>query len=281
MSQENPYYWGEPTATIDWCEKNYEFSPYIAEFINTTTNLSFALLSFFGLYNSIKNGFSKSFIIAHLGVLLVAIGSWCFHMTLRYDMQLLDELPMIYVACIMVWHSIEVYTQKKYGISLILFLIFYSAFVTYSYIIINNPVFHQVSYAILVIAIVFRSVYLVQHLPNRNEIQRYDYIQPQLVKLLKLSASGFIFAFFLWNVDNIFCHQLTYLRTFVPYALGSFTQLHGWWHNLTAIGCYYFVVYCEWVHQILDDHKRYDQYELVWFAGFICYLRKLDDKKKL
>lgn len=52
-----------------------------------------ALLSFFGLYNSIKNNFNKSFIVAHLGVLLVAIGSWCFHMTLQYDMQLLDELP--------------------------------------------------------------------------------------------------------------------------------------------------------------------------------------------
>ena len=25
-------YWGEPTATIDWCEANYEVSYYVAEF---------------------------------------------------------------------------------------------------------------------------------------------------------------------------------------------------------------------------------------------------------
>lgn len=24
-------YWGKPTATIDWCEKNYEVNYYIAE----------------------------------------------------------------------------------------------------------------------------------------------------------------------------------------------------------------------------------------------------------
>ncbi|KAI9302961.1 alkaline ceramidase 3-like protein [Cunninghamella echinulata] len=279
MDKDIQYYWGEPTSTIDWCEENYAFSPYIAEFINTTTNLSFALLSFFGLYNSIKNNFNKSFIVAHLGVLLVAIGSWCFHMTLQYDMQLLDELPMIYVACIMVWHSIEVYNRKKYGVGLILFLFFYSAFVTYSYIIINNPVFHQVSYAILVISIVYRSTYLVHHLPA--DLPRYDYIQPRLVQLLKLSASGFIVAFLLWNIDNVFCTYLRQFRTMVPYALGSISQLHGWWHNLTSIGCYYFVVYCEWVHQVLDDQNT-DQYELVWVAGFICYLRKLKiDNKKL
>lgn len=24
-------YWGKPTATIDWCEKNYEVNYYVAE----------------------------------------------------------------------------------------------------------------------------------------------------------------------------------------------------------------------------------------------------------
>lgn len=28
---ENVGYWGEPTSTIDWCERNYEVSFYIAE----------------------------------------------------------------------------------------------------------------------------------------------------------------------------------------------------------------------------------------------------------
>lgn len=34
------------------------------------------------------------------GLLLVGLGSAMFHMSLRYDCQLLDELPMIYITCI-------------------------------------------------------------------------------------------------------------------------------------------------------------------------------------
>ncbi|RUS17275.1 hypothetical protein BC937DRAFT_90170, partial [Endogone sp. FLAS-F59071] len=28
-------YWGKVTSSVDWCEINYEFSYYIAEFWNT------------------------------------------------------------------------------------------------------------------------------------------------------------------------------------------------------------------------------------------------------
>ncbi|KAI8081392.1 ceramidase [Halteromyces radiatus] len=264
---QDKYFWGPATATIDWCEENYALSPYLAEFINTTTNLSFAFLSLFGMYKSLQNGCSKSFILAHLGVLLVGFGSWCFHMTLQYEMQLLDELPMIYVGCIMVYFSVEVYSKAKYGISLVLFLMGYSAFVTYSYLIINDPVFHQVAYALLVITIVFRSVYIVRHLDRTT----YQYEHPRLVRLLKLAAAGFILAFGIWNVDNQFCSYLRHFRTTVPYALGALSQLHGWWHIGTSLGVYYFTVYVEWICKILDDTIK-QKYELVWI-GFICYLR--------
>ena len=39
--------------------------------------------------------------MCQIGLLIVGIGSWCFHMTLLYPMQLLDELPMIYCAAFM------------------------------------------------------------------------------------------------------------------------------------------------------------------------------------
>ena len=34
--------------------------------------------------------------IVYLGLLTVGVGSWMFHMTLKYEMQLLDELPMVW-----------------------------------------------------------------------------------------------------------------------------------------------------------------------------------------
>lgn len=44
-------YWGPVTSSIDWCEKNYEVTPYVAEFSNTFTNIGFVILGgTFALY---------------------------------------------------------------------------------------------------------------------------------------------------------------------------------------------------------------------------------------
>lgn len=31
-------YWGEPTATLEWCEDNYEVTYYVAEFCKYNKN---------------------------------------------------------------------------------------------------------------------------------------------------------------------------------------------------------------------------------------------------
>ena len=47
--------------------------------------------------------------------MIVGIGSWMFHMTLLYEMQLLDELPMVWGSSYMVYvhYKIEIEPQKK------------------------------------------------------------------------------------------------------------------------------------------------------------------------
>ncbi|SAM08968.1 hypothetical protein [Absidia glauca] len=267
---QEDYYWGPVTSTIDWCEENYSLSPYMAEVVNATTNLSFAFLTLFGVYNTLRNNCRKSFVLAHLGILFVGIGSWLFHMTLQYEWQLMDELPMIYVSCIMTYFSIELYSKPKFGWPLIGFLVGYSVFVTWSYLIINDPVFHQVAYAFVIFIIVIRSLYTVLSLPRTAT---YDYEYPRLLKLLKLAAAGFIISFGVWNIDNQCCSYLRHFRSMVPYALGALTQLHGWWHIGTSLGCYYYSVYVEWVHMILNEENK-QQFELVW-VGIICYLRPI------
>ncbi|KAI8885255.1 alkaline ceramidase 3-like protein [Backusella circina FSU 941] len=264
------YYWGPVTSTIDWCEENYTVSPYLAEFFNTITNLGFVFFSLFGIYNTLKNGFSGTFIIAYLGVMLVGFGSWCFHMTLQYEMQLLDELPMIYVASIMVWHTFIADPNSKIGYKLPLTLAVYSGIVTYSYILINNPVFHQVSYAILVFTVVFRAIFLVRKVPST-----YTYEKPQLTRVLWISAFGFILAFVLWNIDNQFCPSLREWRHSVSLITGSISELHGWWHIGTGLGVYYFIVFCEWVNPILRSSSQ--RYRLHWL-GPLCYLRPVVKK---
>ena len=48
--------------------------------------------------------------LTHVSHLLVGTGSWLFHMTLRYDMQLLDEIPMMFSAAIHTYALLQVGT---------------------------------------------------------------------------------------------------------------------------------------------------------------------------
>ena len=36
------------------------------------------------------------FVLAYFTLIVIGVGSTLFHMTLKYEMQLLDEIPMIY-----------------------------------------------------------------------------------------------------------------------------------------------------------------------------------------
>lgn len=98
----------------------------------------------------------------------------------------------------------------------------YSATVTWSYLIINDPVFHQISYALLVLGIVYRSISLFKKVPETKD---YDYERPRMHCLLWMSAMGFIIAFILWNIDNQFCDNLRNWRSTVSLIVGSVSEV--------------------------------------------------------
>jgi len=89
-------FWGEPTASIDWCETNYENSFYIAEYWNTLSNILLVVFSMFGMHMSIKEGHEIDLTILFFIIMVIGIGSALFHGTLQTWAQQLDETPMIY-----------------------------------------------------------------------------------------------------------------------------------------------------------------------------------------
>jgi dihydroceramidase len=89
-------YWSPITSTVDWCELNYEVTHYVAEFVNTLTNVSFLFLGLIGIYSCYKTRAETRFYLCLLSYMLVGLGSFLFHGTLYYEMQLLDELPMMF-----------------------------------------------------------------------------------------------------------------------------------------------------------------------------------------
>ena len=67
--------------------------------------------------------------------MLTGIGSWMFHMTLLYEMQLLDELPMVWGSCYMVYvhYKVQIEPNKKTWKMAIMMLL-YAVIVTIVYL---------------------------------------------------------------------------------------------------------------------------------------------------
>ena len=57
----------------------------------------------------------------------------------------------------------------------------------------------------------------------------------------KVGASCFLLGFGLWLVDCAFCYELRAFRERIGMPFAWFTEMHAWWHVLTALGAEAFV----------------------------------------
>ncbi|XP_076807573.1 alkaline ceramidase 3-like isoform X4 [Clavelina lepadiformis] len=232
--------WGEPTSTLDWCEENYIVTPYIAEFWNTVSNLVMIIPSLVCAVYYWKKGIETRYLLANISLLTVGIGSWMFHMTLRYEMQLLDELPMIYGTCVFLYalrHHAKP-SENRSGIY-IFSLCLCCILVTAVYLHWQNPLFHQASYAILVLTLLYEAVIATQNYPQ---------IKPVVLTSLVL----YLFGFLLWNIDNNFCSSLRSLRASSSNnsPVKAATQLHAWWHIFTGYATYLHIVFSSYARTL-------------------------------
>uniref|UniRef100_A0A672NC21 Alkaline ceramidase n=1 Tax=Sinocyclocheilus grahami TaxID=75366 RepID=A0A672NC21_SINGR len=203
---DRPGYWGTPTSTLDWCEENYVVSYYIAEFWNTVSNLIMILPPIYGAIQTCKDGLEVRYVWSFLGLAAVGIGSWSFHMTLQYEMQLLDELPMIYSCCVFVYCLYECFKQERAVnyLSITLLLTFSIIVSVVSFFFFN---------------VLNLNIYIYTHTVG---------VYPWLRALGFTSLSIFLLGFVLWNIDNIFCDSLRTTRQQLPPVFGAVTQLHAY-----------------------------------------------------
>eukprot|EP00043_Microstomoeca_roanoka_P019100 m.210858 g.210858 ORF g.210858 m.210858 type:complete len:264 (+) comp16940_c4_seq3:1588-2379(+) len=224
-------FWGHPTSTLDWCEENYKVLPYIAEFWNTVSNLALILPCFVGLYNCYTASLEWRFVFSFLGLLIVGIGSWLFHMTLLWHYQLVDELSMIYASCIFMFCIVDARVSAgSNGLLLSIALLVYAVLVTYFYIRHKAVLFHQTSYALQVAGIMFFAYLKSRAAP------------PHIRALFPIALASYVFAFLLWNIDNQLCGTLQFVRAYLG-IFAPVVQLHAWWHIGVGIGSYLYIVF--------------------------------------
>ncbi|EDQ87747.1 uncharacterized protein MONBRDRAFT_37733 [Monosiga brevicollis MX1] len=231
MQQSDDLYWGPVTSTIDWCEENYVVSPYIAEFWNTVSNLWIMVPSLLGAWHVLQLGLEKRYLFAFLSLAMVGLGSWLFHMTLRWENQLLDELPMVYSASVMIFGIVDYrWSHPDKRAYLIGALAFYAFAVTVVYLYNKEAMFHETAYGLMVVYLVV----LGYSRQKSSECADHKYMFWFAVVLM----GG---AYILWNIDNAVCPDLKHLRLQAGFFSPLF-QLHAWWHFGVGLASYLHVL---------------------------------------
>ena len=126
-------------------KQDYYATIYSAEIVNTLTNLLFIYLAAKGIRNCINHGHDGIFLIAFCGYACVGVGGFMFHSTLKYLMQLVDELSMIYTTCVMCYATFSYSKAARFRLVFATCLILLAVSITFYYHYLQDPAFHQVS----------------------------------------------------------------------------------------------------------------------------------------
>lgn len=63
--------------------QDYYATPYAAEIVNSFTNLAFVYLAYRGVASCVRNGHDTVFLIGFVSYLVIGLGSFLFHATLK------------------------------------------------------------------------------------------------------------------------------------------------------------------------------------------------------
>lgn len=258
--------WGEQTSTLNFCEEDYAMSYYCAEVCNTVTNALFLWLGIKGIRNCIQQGHDRIFVLAYLGYMIVGLGSIAFHATLKYPGQMLDELGMIYTTCLMMHASFSFSRSDVFSAVFGVVLLGTAVSITLYYYITQNPVFHQVAYGVLTATLVFHSIWVMEGKLRPAVEARQG---PQGHKLLKsmwimvgVGLAIFLGGFLIWNLENVFCSEIIYVRRAIGLPWAVLLEGHAWWHLMTGMGAYYCIVWSIWLRHCLSGRET--EYTLHW-----------------
>jgi dihydroceramidase len=219
-------FWGTPTSSIQWCEEDYTHSWFIAEFWNTLSNIPPMIWAAVGLYYATYVATKKQQPIvlrrAYLWPIVVFAGSTCFHATLTYTGQLLDEIPMIY-GTLYFHYVIEqvVDAQMKKPMFMVKRIVYFAIAIAITTIMIvfrHSPLPLQLSYSLLVLALVIRTILVARRISN-----------PILTRLMFIAFWVYVTASTMWTVEQLYCHSTK------PF------QLHSWWHVFAGAGTYLWI----------------------------------------
>jgi dihydroceramidase len=219
-------FWGVPSSTVDWCEANYAVTPLICEFFNTVSSLAMVVAG--GLGALLHRRVLDRWMLLAFGLLgVVGLGSIAFHATLRFEFQMLDELPMLYLVTLMAYLVMEPGPQRRFGRWLPWTLLGYAVVATMSATLTRGRFqffAFQITFGGLELYCLLR-VYLLSREQGNGRIRA----------IFKIGVALYLGAIGLWFVDVRFCPAMS--RGWPAVGLAN-PQFHAWWHVLVSCGFY-------------------------------------------
>ncbi|KAI0548623.1 alkaline dihydroceramidase [Xylaria curta] len=276
--EPRPGFWGEKTVTLNFCEEDYVMSYYCAEVCNTVTNILFLWLGVRGIKGCIKYSHPSIFFVTFIGYIIVGCGSTLFHATLKYPMQLVDELAMIYTTCFMAHATFAYGRSSRFSFALGVGLIGLAYFITARYYQTKDPQFHQDAYALLTATVVFSNMWIMEKVlrpalkareEKRSPSSPVPSTRASLTQMWIMVATGlgiFLGGFLIWSLDNWYCNTIRRWRHQIQLPWAVVLEGHAWWHLMTGIGAYYYIVWRIWIHRCLDGDEN--KFRLYWPSVF-------------
>ncbi|KAI8867815.1 alkaline phytoceramidase [Ramicandelaber brevisporus] len=290
-------YWGPITSNIDFCEANYELSPYIAEYWNCLSNSGYVALAMYGIYTTRRFQLEFRFIFCYLTVLCIGFGSGAFHATLRSTEQMYDEFPMMYCLSSMLYALYANNSPKgKVHYNVIAGLFMMTSVVMYFYLMLDSAVMFQVCFGIILTAFVIsayvRNVTIKIPEPSASSSsssaaaangnisnekvprKRFEDTARKALKAAFWTGLGaYLLGYILWVIDMNHCDLLVQLRALVGKPWDVVFQNHLWWHIFTGIGSHNAIVTLQYMRSV-TLYGAASPFEIKWFAGIIIYLSK-------
>jgi len=197
-------YWGEPDASVSFCEDKYNVLSYVAEYYNTMSAISYIIV---GL---ILRNFKKLKKISN-SILFLGVGTMLLHGTLRRYGQWVDECGMLSFS----YDVIVEFRRRRNKITNNLYFVF-----------LIGTYFLLVKFHFFVLLFLGLQLYIF-FLSNKS----YKNTREKL--LIQAYGIVFIVSMVLWFLDQFYCgytknyqlHALWHVGTSISILLGCLTLI--------------------------------------------------------
>lgn len=163
-------------------------------------------------------------------------------MTLREIPQRADEMSMVFPTVFVLLRLLTFEMQGSKHAGPVIAAVTVALLTVYTiHMNINQSILHTLTFGVMVHFIRKKTWRLLsEQVPNSR-------IRNNLRRTALFGSFSFGLGFLLWLVDRFACSSLTRAKQAIGMPYGLALELHGWWHVLTAIGAYVFIVLVDYL----------------------------------